>query len=102
MAVAPRTTPTNRQRQALDLLRFYLGTFAFNVHWLKDLNGATKGSVEVDFYGGFRGILATDWSYDAGVIRYEYVRNNSGDAGTPGAGLFTDASTVEAYLNVGF
>ena len=81
---------------------FYVGSFASNVRWLKDLNGATKGSAEVDFYGGFRGTLAADWSYDAGVIRYEYVRNNTGDAGTPGAGLFTDASTTEAYLNVGF
>lgn len=81
---------------------FYLGTFASTVRWLKDLNGATKGNVEVDFYGGFRGAPADGWSYDVGVIRYEYVGNNSGDAGTPGFGLFTDASTTEAYVNVGF
>lgn len=81
---------------------FYLGSFASNVRWLKDLNGATKGNVEVDFYGGLRGSPADGWSYDVGVVRYEYVGNNSGDAGTPGAGLFTNASTTEAYINVGF
>lgn len=81
---------------------FYVGSFASNVRWLKDLNGATKGNVEVDFYGGLRGTPVEDWSYDVGMIRYEYVGNNSGDAGTPGAGLFTNASTTEAYINVGF
>lgn len=80
----------------------YLGTFASNVRWLKDLNGATKGNVEVDLYGGLRDSLTADLAYDVGVIRYEYVGNNSGEAGTPGAGLFADASTTEVYLNIGF
>src|SRR5205823_2532365 len=37
------------------------------------------------------------FSYDVGVITYQYPGNNSGDAGTPGAGLFSNASTTEVY-----
>lgn len=80
----------------------YLGTFASNVNWVKDFNGATKGGVEVDLYGGFRDSIATDLAFDAGVITYQYPGNNSGAAGTPGAGLFSNASTVEIYLNLNY
>ena len=76
---------------------FYAGTFASNVRWIKDFNLATKGAVEVDLYGGYKGAINSDFSYDLGVITYQYPGNNSGDAGTPGAGLFTDASTWEVY-----
>ncbi|MDP9044122.1 MAG: TorF family putative porin [Pseudomonadota bacterium] len=77
---------------------FYLGTFASNVNWVKDFNGATKGNVEVDLYGGFKDAITSDISFDTGVIRYEYVGNNSGADGTPGAGAFANASTTEVYL----
>ena len=80
----------------------YLGTFASNVDWVKHFNGATKGSVEIDLYGGFRGPIADIATFDAGVIRYQYPSNNSGEAGTPGAGLFGNASTTEVYLNLGY
>jgi uncharacterized protein (TIGR02001 family) len=76
---------------------FYAGTFASNVRWVKDFNGATKGSVEVDLYGGYKGQISPDLSYDLGLITYQYPGNNSGDAGTPGAGAFSNASTTEAY-----
>lgn len=80
----------------------YVGTFASNVKWVKDFNGATKGSVEVDLYAGFRDAITSDLTYDAGVITYQYPDNNSGKPGTPGAGLYVNASTVEAYLNIGY
>jgi uncharacterized protein (TIGR02001 family) len=76
---------------------FYAGTFASNVRWVKDFNGATKGAVEVDLYGGYKGQISSDLSYDLGLITYQYPGNNSGDAGTPGAGAFSNASTTEAY-----
>jgi uncharacterized protein (TIGR02001 family) len=76
---------------------FYAGTFASNVRWIKDFNLATKGAVEVDLYGGYKGAINSDFSYDVGAITYQYPGNNSGDAGTPGAGLFDDASTWEVY-----
>jgi uncharacterized protein (TIGR02001 family) len=75
----------------------YLGTFASNVRWVKDFNGATRGSYELDLYGGYRGQFNSDFSYDVGLIRYNYPDNNSGAAGTPGAGLFSNASTTEIY-----
>jgi len=75
----------------------YLGTFASNVKWVKVFNGATKGSWELDLYAGFRDAIRSDLSYDIGVITYQYPGNNSGDAGTPGAGLFANANTTEVY-----
>lgn len=75
----------------------YLGTFASNVKWIKDFNGATKGSYEIDLYGGYKGEIAKDFTYDLGLISYRYPGNNSGDAGTPGAGLYTRADTNEFY-----
>jgi uncharacterized protein (TIGR02001 family) len=80
----------------------YLGTFASNVAWVKDFNGATRGNVELDLYGGYKDAIAKDLSFDAGVITYRYLRNNSGDAGTPGAGLFANASTTEVYLMLSY
>ena len=78
----------------------YIGTWASNVRWVKALNGATKGSVEVDVYGGYRGALdVLPLTYDAGVITYQYPGNNSGVGGALPAGTFGNASTVEAYIS---
>lgn len=77
---------------------FYLGTWASNVKWVKDFNGATKGGYELDLYGGYKGSFNDDFSYDIGLITYRYPGNNSGDAGTPGAGLFSKADTNEWYV----
>ncbi|MFL6696649.1 MAG: TorF family putative porin [Vitreoscilla sp.] len=79
---------------------FYLGTWASNVRWVKALNGATKGSVEVDVYGGYRGALdVLPLTYDAGLITYQYPGNNSGTGGVLPAGTFGNADTVEAYIS---
>lgn len=79
---------------------FYAGAWASNVRWVKALNGATRGSVEVDVYGGYRGGLdIVPVTYDAGVITYQYPGNNSGVGGTLPAGTFGNASTVEAYIS---
>lgn len=80
----------------------YLGTFASNVNWVKDFNGATKGTVELDLYGGFKDAITSNLAFDAGLITYQYLGNNSGAAGTPGAGLFANASTTEIYLNLNY
>jgi uncharacterized protein (TIGR02001 family) len=78
----------------------YIGTWASNVRWVKALNGATKGSIEVDVYGGYRGALdVLPLTYDAGVITYQYPGNNSGVGGALPAGTFGNASTVEAYIS---
>jgi uncharacterized protein (TIGR02001 family) len=76
----------------------YLGTAFSNVKWVKEFNGATKGSLEVDLYGGYKGQFASNqFSYDVGLITYQYPGNNSGTAGFYPAGTFANASTTEAY-----
>ena len=75
----------------------YLGAFGSNVSWIKDFNLATKGSLEIDLYGGFKGAITPDIGFDVGVITYQYPRNNSGAAGTPGAGAYSNANTTEIY-----
>jgi uncharacterized protein (TIGR02001 family) len=77
---------------------FYLGAWASNVKWVKDFNGATKGSYELDLYGGYKGSINDDFSYDVGLITYRYPGNNSGDLGTPGGGFFSHADTNEWYV----
>lgn len=76
---------------------FYLGTWASNVSWVKQFNGATNGDWELDLYGGFKGEITKGLGFDVGVIGYLYPGNNSGAAGTPGAGGATDANTTEVY-----
>ena len=76
---------------------FYLGAFGSNVKWVKDFNGASKGSYEVDLYGGYKGSITKDLAFDLGLITYVYPGNNSGAAGTVGAGLYSNANTTEVY-----
>ncbi len=76
---------------------FYAGAWASNVRWVKDFNGATKGNLEIDLYGGFKGEIAKDVGFDVGLITYQYPGNNSGAVGTPGAGAFRNANTNEIY-----
>ena len=79
---------------------FYLGAFASNVTWIKDFNQATSGDYEVDVYGGYKGELVKDVTYDLGVITYNYPGNNSGDSSTPGNGLYSNANTKEFYIGM--
>ncbi len=76
---------------------FYLGAWASNVKWVKDFNGASKGNWELDIYGGYKTEVAKDLTLDVGLITYRYPGNNSGAAGTLGAGGFSKADTNEFY-----
>lgn len=76
---------------------FYLGAFGSNVRWVKDYNGASKGGLELDLYGGYKGEIAKDVSFDVGLITFMYPGNNSGKVGTKGAGGFVNANTTEVY-----
>ncbi|MEC5217075.1 uncharacterized protein (TIGR02001 family) [Actimicrobium sp. GrIS 1.19] len=76
----------------------YLGLAASNVKWVKEFNGATKGSYELDLYGGYKAqITDTSFTYDVGVISYRYPGNNSGVEGFFPAGTYSNASTTEAF-----
>ena len=77
---------------------FYLGTAASNVRWVKEFNGASKGSYEVDLYGGLKGPIAeTGVSYDVGIITYRYPGNDSGAASSNLPGAYSKADTTEIY-----
>lgn len=65
----------------------YLGAWGSNISWIKDYAGATDGSLEIDLYGGFKGEISKDFTYDLGLIRYQYPSNNAA----------TNANTTEFY-----
>ena len=69
---------------------FYLGAWGSNVSWIKDYVGATKGSLEVDLYGGYRGDTGMGVTYDVGLITYQYPSNTA-------AAVLANANTTEVY-----
>lgn len=73
----------------------YAGVWASNVSWIND-SGAIAGSggtanIELDTYFGIKNTVATDYGYDFGYVRYNYLGNYS-----PAAG-FNNADTAEVY-----
>ena len=64
---------------------FYLGTWASTIKWVKDFGG--DAGLEVDVYGGYKGELAKDLTYDVGVLTYIYPSNK----------LNPKADTTEIY-----
>jgi uncharacterized protein (TIGR02001 family) len=73
---------------------FYLGTWASNASWLQDFALYERSSLEWDFYGGYKGTFAEDFSYDVGLLYYYYP----GKA-YPGV---VKADTFEGYVGVGW
>ena len=80
----------------------YFGVWGSNVSWLKENNTTgsnavagtykTGGSLELDFYGGYKGSVG-DFGYDIGLLQYYY----------PGDVFVTSpstpkANTLEAYI----
>ena len=65
---------------------FYLGAWGSNISWIKDF-GATDGSLEIDLYGGYKGEINKEFTYDLGLIGYQY----------PGNTAATNANTTEIY-----
>ena len=52
---------------------FYIGTWASSIKWIKDAGG--DASAELDFYGGYKGEITKDLTYDVGVLTYQYPSN---------------------------
>jgi len=69
---------------------FYAGTWLSTIKFVKDAGGS--GSAEVDVYGGKRGAIAEDVSYDVGVLAYVYPSND----------LNPGANTTELYAQLGY
>ena len=66
---------------------FYLGAWASNIKWIKDLGGKNSNA-EIDVYGGYRGTVS-ELGFDLGVLTYIY----------PGHGGFlpVNPETTEIY-----
>lgn len=68
----------------------YAGTWLSTIKWTKDLGG--DGNVEWDIYGGKRGNITDDFTYDVGGLYYYYPNN----------GLSPNANTFELYGQLGY
>lgn len=70
---------------------FYLGTWASTIKWIKDAGG--DASLEIDLYGGYKGEIAKDVTYDVGVLQYVYAsaKTKAWDAS------YKDPNTTEIY-----
>jgi uncharacterized protein (TIGR02001 family) len=68
----------------------YVGTWLSTIKWTADLGG--DGHVEWDIYGGKRGQVSEDVSYDVGGLYYYYPSN----------GLAPNANTFELYGQLGY
>lgn len=68
---------------------FYAGAWASTIKWTKDAGGS--GDIELDIYGGKKGELTKDISYDVGLLGYLYPSN----------GLRPNANTLEIYGQLG-
>ncbi|HJV87312.1 MAG TPA: TorF family putative porin [Noviherbaspirillum sp.] len=69
---------------------FYAGTWLSTIKWIKDAGG--DSDVEWDIYGGKRGEIVKDVTYDVGLLRYQYPSNN----------LNPSANTTEVYGQLGY
>ena len=82
---------------------FYAGLFTSSVTWVRELNGASAGEREIDYFLGYK-TAVSNINLDIGAIQYQFPGNNSGVLGTPGnaAGTttYTDANTTEVYVGI--
>jgi len=73
---------------------FYAGTWASQITWLTDstsTTGYSRGKVETDLYGGYKGSLGGDVGYDVGLLQYYYPGTYKRVA------PLNKADTLEAY-----
>ncbi len=75
----------------------YVGTWASTISWIKDagtINGVDAGKtpLEIDLYGGYKGEIAKDFSYDVGGLYYLYAGNKYDKIGGT-----SKADTFEIY-----
>lgn len=75
---------------------FYAGVWGSNVGWITGSGATGNASLETDTYLGIRNSFATDYSYDVGFIRYNYLGSYSPPAG------YAKADTNEVYGSIGY
>jgi uncharacterized protein (TIGR02001 family) len=72
---------------------FYVGTWASTIKWIKDageIAGMDAGStqVEIDLYGGYKGEITKELTFDVGGLYYLYPGNKYKDLGAENANTF--------------
>ena len=78
---------------------FYAGTWMSNISWLSDSPTATgyaSGSLEMDFYGGYKGTISGDLGFDVGLLQY-YYPGTKNTAAVPFPAGIDKADTLELY-----
>lgn len=78
---------------------FYLGTWLSNISWLTDSRAATgysSSSLEMDFYGGYKGSFGGDFGFDVGLLQY-YYPGTKNTAAVPFPAGIDKADTLELY-----
>lgn len=85
---------------------FYVGTWASNISWLKEnfsVPGASAGtygqggSLEWDFYGGYKWGFAPDFTLDLGTLYYWYPGKINPPAQAFAAGFGTSAPKADTW-----
>lgn len=76
---------------------FYAGVWGSNVNWIQD-SVVASGSVtmELDTYAGYKSSFATDFGYDVGYIRYNYLGNYTTTS------PYVAADTAEVYAALSY
>jgi uncharacterized protein (TIGR02001 family) len=72
----------------------YIGFWGSNVGWVEAGGYKANNSLETDFYAGYKGSFADDFTFDVGAIKYYYP-------GTTVAGKVTP-DTIEGYVALGW
>jgi uncharacterized protein (TIGR02001 family) len=76
----------------------YVGTWNSSITWIRDTPDHTlttvtaKGPLETDIYGGYRGSITSDLTFDVGALQYLYLNNNL--ASVPN---YANPNTTEIY-----
>lgn len=70
----------------------YVGSWMSTIKWIKDIPSAGSTPIEWDIYGGNKGELIRDLTYDIGILTYVYANNKLGNVASS-----SNANTTELY-----
>lgn len=72
----------------------YLGNWNSSISWLDDSNPDVSAAVEMDVYGGYKGTLLQDLTFDVGALHYHYPGSYPDGYASP--------NTTELYVGLGY
>jgi len=83
---------------------FYVGAWGSTIKWIKDAGEIAdvdvgSANVEIDLYGGYKGEIQKDLSYDVGLLQYVYPGNHYDNLG--GGAKKTDTLEIYGALTFG-